>query len=50
MQMANGSGVLVMLGFSIGSPFHDIMALLLYFTVTLALAFVVLKGCVREQR
>jgi uncharacterized membrane protein YhaH (DUF805 family) len=49
-QIPSGSGALLELGMAIDELDFDLMAMLLYFTVTLALAFIVLSLCVRERR
>jgi hypothetical protein len=48
--ISTGSGVLHELGFSTTAMYFDLMSLMIYLLVTLALAFIVLKVCVREQR
>jgi len=48
--ISTGTGVLHELGFSTTAMYFDLMSLMIYLLVTLALAFVVLKVCVREMR
>lgn len=46
----SGTGVLHELGFSTSAMYFDLMSLLIYLMVTVAIAFVVLKIAVREMR
>lgn len=48
--ISTGTGVLHELGFSTTGMYFDLMSLMIYLLVTLVLAFVVLKVCVREMR
>jgi len=48
--ISTGTGVLHELGFSTTAMYFDLMSLMIYLLVTLALAFVVLKVCVHEMR
>lgn len=48
--ISTGTGVLHELGFSTTAMYFDLMSLLVYLMVAVAIAFVVLKVAVREMR
>lgn len=48
--ISTGTGVLHELGFSTTAMYFDLMSLLIYLMVAVAIAFVVLKIAVREMR
>lgn len=48
--ISTGTGVLHELGFSTTAMYFDLMSLMVYLTVTICVAFVVLKTCVKEVR